>query len=165
MIDIRGWLWFGIRLSIYSTILFLIFIGLIFIFVIWYYWFVVRRRSRIEHEINTKLPNRSLTFHTLLFQLSNNGIIVVNVQISALEKQPIEIAQLNGRRYQISSLEINDEQVDIGFAKSNICLTIKHYYIEQQRLEMKKFLVFYKMKKLIFIHIFKLSIKTNVFCT
>jgi ABC-type bacteriocin/lantibiotic exporter with double-glycine peptidase domain len=135
MIDVRGWLWFGIRLFIYSTILFIIFIGLICIFAIWYYWFVVRRRSRNKQEINTKLHNRSFVFHSLSFQISNSGIIVLNVRLSDLEKQPIELAQLNGRKYQISSFDIHDEHVDIIFAKSNIHLTIKHEYIEQQRLE------------------------------
>jgi hypothetical protein len=136
MIDIRGWLWFGIRLFIYSTILSIIFTGLICIFGIWYYWFVVRPRSRTKQEVQTKLQNRSFVFHTLSFQISTSGIIVLNVQLSELEKQPIELAQLNGRRYQINSFDIHNDQVDILFARSNIHLTIKHEYIEQQRLEL-----------------------------
>jgi hypothetical protein len=136
MIDIRGWLWFGIRLFIYSTILSIIFTGLICIFGIWYYWFVVRPRSRTKQEVQTKLQNRSFVFHTLSFQISTSGIIVLNVQLSELEKQPIELAQLNGRRYQINSFDIHNDHVDILFARSNIHLTIKHEYIEQQRLEL-----------------------------
>jgi hypothetical protein len=135
MIDIRGWIWFGIRLFIYSTILFLIFIGLICAFAIWYYWFVVRQRSQNKKDIHRKLQNRSFVFHTLLFQISNSGAIVLNVQLSPLEKQLIELAQLNGRRYEISSFEIQDDQVDIIFAESNIRLTIKYENFEQQRLE------------------------------
>jgi len=135
MIDIRGWIWFGIRLFIYSTILFLIFIGLICAFAIWYYWFVVRQRSQNKKDIHRKLQNRSFVFHTLLFQISNSGAIVLNVQLSPLEKQLIELAQLNGRRYEISSFEIQDDQVDIIFTKSNIRLTIKYENFEQQRLE------------------------------
>jgi hypothetical protein len=136
MIDIRGWLWFGIRLFIYSTILSIIFTGLICIFGIWYYWYVVRPRSQTKQEVQTKLQNRSFVFHTLSFQISTSGIIVLNVQLSELEKQPIELAQLNGRRYQINSFDIHNDQVDILFARSNIHLTIKHEYIEQQRLEL-----------------------------
>jgi hypothetical protein len=136
MIDIRGWLWFGIRLFIYSTILSIIFTGLICIFGIWYYWYVVRPRSQTKQEVQTKLQNRSFVFHTLSFQISTSGIIVLNVQLSELEKQPIELAQLNGRRYQINSFDIHNDHVDILFARSNIHLTIKHEYIEQQRLEL-----------------------------
>jgi hypothetical protein len=134
MIDVRGWLWLGFRLFIYSTILSVIFAGLICAFVIWYYWFVVRPRAQSEQEINTKLQNRSFTFHTLSLQISNSGIILLNVQISPLEKQLIELAQLNGRRYQIKSLDIQDEQVEIVFAQSGTRLTIMHEYLEQQRL-------------------------------
>jgi len=133
MIDILEWIWFGIHLFIYSIILFFIFIGLICIFAICYYWFIIRHRSQNQQEINTKLQNRSFSFHTLSFEISNNGIIVLNVQLSPLEKQPIELAQLNERRYKISSFDIQDEQVDIIFAKSNIRLTIKHENFEQQR--------------------------------
>jgi len=164
MIDIRGWLWFGFRLAIYSTILSIIFIGLLCTFAIWYYWFVVRRRSRNENEINTRLQNRSFTFHTLSFQISNSGVIILNVQISPLEKQPFELAQLNGRRYKISSFDIQDEQVVIIFAQSNIRLTIKHQNFEQQRLELKIFVLFlFQKNKNSYFH--KLSIKTNIFCT
>ena len=133
MIDIRGWLWFSLRIFIYSTILSIIVTGCICAFCIWYYWFVVRRRSRTEQEINTKLQNRSFSFHTLSFQISNSGIILLSIQISPLEKQLLELAQLNGRRYRISTLDIQDEQISIGFAKSNINLTIKHEYLQQQR--------------------------------
>jgi len=142
MIDILGWIWFGIRLFIYSIILFLILIGLICAFAIGYYWFVIRHRSQNKQEINTKLENRSFIFHTLLFQISNSGVIVLNIQLSPLEKQLIELAQLNGRRYEISSLDIQDEQVDIIFAKSNIRLTIKHENFEQQRFEIENHLDF-----------------------
>ena len=120
---------------LFNYFIYYIFIGSICIFAIWYYWFVVRRRSRNKQQINTKLHNRSFVFHTLSFQISNSGIIVLNVRLSDLEKQPIELAQLNGRKYQISSFDIHDKHVDIMFAKSNIHLTIKHEYIEQQRLE------------------------------
>jgi ABC-type bacteriocin/lantibiotic exporter with double-glycine peptidase domain len=133
MIDIRGWIWFGIHLFLYSTILLLIVIGLICAFAIWYYWFVVRRRFQTKQEINTKFETRSFIFHTLSFEISNNGVIVLNVQLSQLEKQPIKFAQLNERRYQITSFDLQDEQVDIIFAQSNIHLTIKHENFEQQR--------------------------------
>ncbi|UJR31861.1 hypothetical protein I4U23_019335 [Adineta vaga] len=138
MTDVRGWLWFGFRLFIYSTLLSIIVVGLICAFFIWYYWFVVRRRSQSEHEINIKLQNRSFLFHTLSFQISNSGIILLNIQISPLEKQLIELAQLNGRRYRISHLDIQDEQIDISFAKSNIHLIIKHEYLEQQSCQSKR---------------------------
>ncbi|CAF0877580.1 unnamed protein product [Adineta ricciae] len=138
MIDIRGWLWFSLRIFIYSTILSIIVTGCICAFCIWYYWFVVRRRSRTEQEINTKLQNRSFSFHTLSFQISNSGIILLSIQISPLEKQLLELAQLNGRRYRISTLDIQDEQISIGFAKSNINLTIKHECLEQQSSQTKR---------------------------
>src|SRR4051812_21694138 len=123
MVDIQGWFWFGIRLFIYSTILFFICIGFISAFAIWYYLFVVRRRSQEKPEITTKLPNRSFVFHTLSFQISNSGIIVLSIQLSPLEKHPIELAQLNGRQYKITSFDIQEEQVEIIFAQSNIHLT------------------------------------------
>ncbi|CAF1009773.1 unnamed protein product [Rotaria sordida] len=132
MIDIREWFWFGIHLFVYSIFLFIIFTGLIYIFAIGYYWFVVRYRSRNSQEINIKLQSRSFVFHTLSFQISNNEIIVLHVQISPLEKQLIELAQLNGQQYKISSFEIEDEQVNIIFVELNNRLTIKHEYIEQQ---------------------------------
>jgi len=135
MIDIRECFWFGARLFMYSIILFLIFIGLICAFATWYYWFVVRRRLQTKKEIHTKLKTHSFVFHTLSFEISDNGIIVLNVQLSPLEKQLIELAQLNERRYEISSVDMQDEQVDIIFAQSNIHLTIKHENFEQQRLE------------------------------
>lgn len=135
MIDIRELIWFGIHLFIYSTILFLIFIGLTSAFIIWYYWFVVRHRSKPEQKLNTKIQNRSFIFHTLSFEISDNGIIVLNVQLSSLEKQLIEVGQLNGHKYQISSIDIQDETIEISFVNSNIRLIIQHENVEQQRLE------------------------------
>ncbi|CAM4741561.1 unnamed protein product [Rotaria magnacalcarata] len=132
MTDIREWLWFGIRLFVYSTFLFIIFLGLIFLFALWYYWFAVRKRSRNKQQITIKLPNRSFVFHTLSFQISDDEKIVLNVQISPLEKQLVELAQLNGQKYKISSFDIHDEQVEIKFVDSTNCLTIKHEYLEQQ---------------------------------
>jgi hypothetical protein len=134
MLDIRNWFWFGLRLWIYSTILFLIFIGLICAFAFWYYWYVFRRRSETKQEIQTKLFDRSFIFHTLSFQISDSGVIGLSLQLSPLEKQLIELAELNERQYEISSLDIQDEQMEIMFAKSDIRLTIKHEKLEQQRL-------------------------------
>jgi uncharacterized membrane protein YraQ (UPF0718 family) len=133
MTDIHEWIWFGFRLFLYSIILFFIVIGLICAFAVGYYWFVVRRRLQTKRKINIKFETRSFVFHTLTFEVSNNGIIVLNVQLSQLEKQPIELAQLNERRYQVSSLDVQDEQVNIVFAESDIHLTIKHEHFEQQK--------------------------------
>ncbi|CAF5086535.1 unnamed protein product, partial [Rotaria magnacalcarata] len=66
------------------------------------------------------------------FQISDDEKIVLNVQISPLEKQLVELAQLNGQKYKISSFDIHDEQVEIKFVDSTNCLTIKHEYLEQQ---------------------------------
>ncbi|CAF1086019.1 unnamed protein product [Adineta steineri] len=138
MIDIRGWLWFGFRFFIYSTILSIIFIGLLCAFAIWYYWYFVRCRSRNKREINNELQNHSFTFHTLSFEITNSGLIALNIQISPLEKQPIELAQLNAQRYKISLLDIQDEQINFIFTKSHILLTIKHEYIEQKSSQTKR---------------------------
>jgi hypothetical protein len=133
MTDLGRWIGFGINLFLYSIILFFIVIGLICAFAIGYYWFVVRYRLQTKQDISSKFETRSFVFHTVSFEISNSGIIILNVQLSQLDKQPIELAQLNERRYQIRSLDIQDEQVDIVFAQSNIHLTIKHEYFEQQR--------------------------------
>ncbi|CAF3721591.1 unnamed protein product [Rotaria sp. Silwood1] len=134
MIDTREWFWFGIHIFFYS----IIFTGLICIFIIWYYWFFVRYHIRNKSKINVKLQSRSFVFHTLSFQISTNENILLNVQISPLEKQLIELAQLNGQQYKIISFEIQDEQIDIIFAETNNHLTIKHEYLEQQSYQTKR---------------------------
>lgn len=138
MIDIQGLIWFGVQIFIYSTILLLIFLGLTCAFIFWYYWFVVRHRVKPRQKSLMKLDNRSFVFHTLSFQISDNGIIVLNVQLSAFEKKSIELGELNGEKYQISSIDIQDEQIEICFIQSNIRLVIQHENVEQQRLEKKK---------------------------
>lgn len=168
MIDIQGLIWFGVQICIYSTILLLIFLGLTCAFIFWYYWFVVRHRVKPKQKSLMKLDNRSFVFHTLSFQISDNGIIVLNVQLSAFEKKSIELGELNGEKYQISSIDIQDEQIEICFIQSNIRLVIQHENVEQQRLEKKKketCLSYSLFLIKISFFFFKLSIETNIYRT
>ena len=133
MADIPGWTEFGVRLFLYSIGLVCLAIGLLGAFVIGYYWFVVRRRSETTRYISKELDTRLFVFHTLTLEVSDNWIIVLKVQLSQLEKQSIEFARLNDRRYQIRAVDIQDEHVDIAFVESDMHLTIKHEHVEQQR--------------------------------
>lgn len=133
MIDVRGWIWFSVRLFLYSTILFLIFVSLLCAFICWYYWFIIRPRSKNRQEIHRKLTDQSFNFHTLSFHVSNNGLLTLNIQLSELEKRPIEIARLNERKYDIIALDIQDERVEFIFARSNIRLTVQHKLFDQKR--------------------------------
>ena len=137
MFDIRAWIWFALRLFMYSIVVFVVVIGLISVFALGYYWFVIRpRRARNQLEIKTKFSNRSFSFHTLTVHITNRGTILLNIRLSQLEKHPIEFGQLNVQRYPISDVTIRDEQIDIIFADANnIQLTIRHENIEQRRYE------------------------------
>lgn len=128
MIDIREWIWFGIRLITYAAFLFIC-------FAVWYYWFVVRKSFRNKRQRSINLQKRSFVFHTLSFEISNDDIILLHIQLSPLEKQLIELGKLNGQKYKISSFEIQDEQLNIIFVELDKHLTIKHEYLEEKRLE------------------------------
>ena len=133
MIDIRPWLWFGLRLAVYSTILSVILLGLVFAFVLWYYWFVVRSRQRRAPQEKNDFQSRSVLFHTLSLDVAPNGSIALHLQVSPLEKQLIELAQLNGQQHRISSIDCTNERLQITFVNSEIQLTIEHEYLEQER--------------------------------
>lgn len=134
MFNIGTWICFACRLLMYSMILFLITIGLISAFVLGYYWLVIRsRREQKQVEIKTNLVDRSFTFHTLTLQITSRGTIVLNIRLSQLEKDPIEIGQLNEQRYQITDVDVQDEQMTITFANANIQLIIQHENIDQRR--------------------------------
>lgn len=132
-IDLQAWLWFALRLGIYMTIISLFVVGLLAVFIVWYYWFVVRRRARDERARKSKEETRSFVFHTLSFDISPKGLINVQIQRSPVEKKLIEFAQLNEHKYQISSLDVNDERVEIEFEQANTRLTIQHEQFEQKR--------------------------------
>lgn len=133
MIDLQVWIWFSIRLTFYSIILFILFACLLCTLICLYYWFVIRIRSKNQEKIQKQLQNHSFNFHTLRFYLSNSGLINLSIQLSELEKRPIEFAQLNQRKFQISSLDIQDEQVIMNFTSSDVRLTIKHQCFDQTR--------------------------------
>ena len=136
MSDIGAWIWFAFRVFMYSIRLFLIVSGVISAVALGYYWFVIRpRRAQQQLQIKTKFANRSFSFHTLTLRISPRGTIVLNIQLSQLEKDPIELGQLNVQRYPITDINIRDEQIDFIFANTNIRLTIKHENIEQRRYE------------------------------
>ena len=132
-IDLRAWLWFAFRLGIYAAILSVIVVGLLFICVIWYYWFVVRPRARDERARKTKQETRAFVFHTLSFEISPKGLINIQIQLSPVDKQLIELAQLNQHKYAVRSMDISDNRVEIEFEQANLRLTIEHEQLEQKR--------------------------------
>lgn len=134
MFDIAAWIYFAFRLFMYSIVLFAIAIGLISAFALGYYWLVIRpRRVQNQVEIKTKFANHSFVFHTLTLQITHHGTILLNVQLSQLEKEPIEVGLLNEQRYQITDVDVQDEQMTITFVNANIQLIIKHENIDQRR--------------------------------
>jgi hypothetical protein len=80
-----------------------------------------------------KQNNGSFVFHTLSAHISDKGLIDLQVQISPDDKQRIDLAQLNVQQYRISSIDVQDEQIDILFKAKNLRLTIQHEQIEQKK--------------------------------
>jgi hypothetical protein len=131
MFDVSAWLWFFVRTLFYGAVIIGVCSACLCAAMIGYYWFVVRQRLQDDKQRKKQLEQRAFVFHTLFIDVSTTGQIDVRVQRSQIDKQVIDLAQLNVRQYPIRSIDIHNDQVQIIFAQSDVQLTIEHQEIEQ----------------------------------
>lgn len=83
-------------------------------------------RSKRKSQRSSQLKNSSFVFYTLSFEIRNNQTIQMQIQLSPKRKEMKTISILNGEKYFIESIEIEEHYVIIYFNERQIYLTIEH---------------------------------------